>query len=84
MASVQELVPTHGLVAACRVLGLWRGAPARQQAALRRDAAHVHRMATPVEHRRLQPGEVGLEADAPDDAGDAGGAGGAGGEQVVR
>jgi hypothetical protein len=36
MASVQELVPTHGLVAACRVLGLWRGAPARQQAVLRR------------------------------------------------
>ena len=38
MASVQELVPTHGQVAACRVLGLWRGAPARHQAVLRRAA----------------------------------------------
>src|SRR5258706_16459298 len=38
MASVQELVPTLGGVAACRVLGLWRGAPARYQASQRRAA----------------------------------------------
>ena len=38
MASVQELQPTLGAAAACRVLGLWRGAPARQQASLRRAA----------------------------------------------
>ena len=38
MASVQELVPTLGGVAACRVLGLWRGAPARYQTSQRRAA----------------------------------------------
>ena len=32
MASVQELAPTLGVGAACRVIGLWRGAPARQRA----------------------------------------------------
>ena len=38
MASAQELQPTLGAGAACRALGLWRGAPARQHASLRRAA----------------------------------------------
>jgi putative transposase len=38
MASVHELAPTLGASAACRVLGLWRGAPARYQASQRRAA----------------------------------------------
>jgi putative transposase len=38
MASVQELTPALGAGAACRALGLWRGAPARHQAHLRRAA----------------------------------------------
>lgn len=36
MAGVQELTPALGAGAACRALGLWRGAPARRQALLRR------------------------------------------------
>lgn len=38
MAGVQELTPALGTGAACRALGLWRGAPARRQALLRRKA----------------------------------------------
>lgn len=38
MSSVQLLEPTLGLSAACAILGLPRGAPARQQARLRRAA----------------------------------------------
>ena len=38
MTGVEELTPALGSNAACRVLGLWRGAPARQQASLRRAA----------------------------------------------
>jgi transposase InsO family protein len=38
MAAVQELTPVLGAGAACRAMGLWRGAPARQQARLYRRA----------------------------------------------
>ena len=38
MAVVRELTPALGAGAACRAMGLWRGAPARQQ-------ARVHRVA---------------------------------------
>jgi putative transposase len=38
MTSVQELIPTHGAVAACEILGLPRGAPARHRARARRAA----------------------------------------------
>lgn len=36
MAAVQELTPALGAGAACRAMGLWRGAPARQQASSHR------------------------------------------------
>jgi putative transposase len=36
MASVQELAPSLGTAAASRALGLWRGAPARHAASVRR------------------------------------------------
>ena len=36
MAGVQELTPALGSGAACRALGLWRGAPVRRQAQLHR------------------------------------------------
>jgi putative transposase len=38
MSGVQELTPALGAGAACRALGLWRGAPARQHEKLRRAA----------------------------------------------
>jgi len=38
MAGVHELTPVLGAGAACRAMGLWRGAPARQQARLQRAA----------------------------------------------
>lgn len=38
MMGVQELTPALGASAACRALGLWRGAPARQRASLSRAA----------------------------------------------
>jgi hypothetical protein len=38
MTGVQELTPIMGASAACRALGLWRGAPARQAALVRRAA----------------------------------------------
>ena len=38
MAAVQELTPALGAGAACRALGLWRGAPARQRGQARRAA----------------------------------------------
>jgi putative transposase len=38
MTGVEELTPALGAGAACRALGLWRGAPARQQALVRRAA----------------------------------------------
>ena len=36
MAAAQELTPTLGAGAACQAMGLWRGAPARQQARVQR------------------------------------------------
>jgi len=48
MAGVLELTPALGTSAACRALGLWRGAPQRQQASVRRKAfvgPRVHRRA---------------------------------------
>ena len=50
MTSVHELIPTHGALAACLVLGLPRGAPARYRASQRR-AAFVGPMAA----RRPRP-----------------------------
>ena len=38
MAAVRQLTPTLGSGAACRALGLWRGAPARQRGQARRAA----------------------------------------------
>jgi len=38
MIGVHELTPALGEHAACRALGLWRGAPARQRASLHRAA----------------------------------------------
>jgi putative transposase len=38
MSGVQELTPALGAAAACRALGLWRSAPARQREKLRRAA----------------------------------------------
>ena len=38
MAGVQELTPVVGNAAACRALGLWRGAMARGAARAARDA----------------------------------------------
>jgi hypothetical protein len=38
MTSMHELIPTHGAVAACQVLGLPRGAPARHLASQRQAA----------------------------------------------
>jgi putative transposase len=38
MTGVEELIPALGASAACRALGLWRGAPARQRAGLLRAA----------------------------------------------
>ena len=38
MAAAHELSPALGAGAACRAMGLWRGAPARQQAQLHRRA----------------------------------------------
>lgn len=38
MAGVQELTPALGAGAACRALGVWRGAPARKRALLHRKA----------------------------------------------
>lgn len=37
MTGVQELKPARGASPAFRALGLWRGAPARRQALLRRN-----------------------------------------------
>ena len=50
MAGVQELTPALGSGAACRALGLWRGAPARQR-------ARLHRMAFvgPLARRAARP-----------------------------
>lgn len=50
MACVQELTPALGASAACRALGLWRGAPARGQALLRRKA-----FVGPVARRTVRP-----------------------------
>ena len=47
---MQELIPTHGAMAACLVLGLPRGAPARHRASQRR-AAFVG----PTAARRTRP-----------------------------
>jgi putative transposase len=50
MAGVVELTPALGAGAACRALGLWRGAPARRQALLRRQA-----FVGPLAHRAHRP-----------------------------
>ena len=50
MTSVHELMPTHGAVAACLVLGLPRGAPGRYLASQRRAAFVGPRAA-----RRVRP-----------------------------
>ena len=41
MAAVNELAPTLGVGAACRALGLWRGAPARSKARVHRAALMI-------------------------------------------
>jgi transposase InsO family protein len=38
MVAVQELAPVVGKAVACDVLGVWRGAPAREEARVQRDA----------------------------------------------
>ena len=40
MRGADELAPTLGMAAACRAVGLWRGAPARARARTHRDALH--------------------------------------------
>ena len=59
MAGVQELTPALGAGAACRALGLWRGAPARHQVALRRKA-----FVGPLARRAARP-RPPLALDAP-------------------
>jgi putative transposase len=51
MSGVHELTPALGERAACRALGLWRGAPARHRAGLRR-AAFVGPRARRAAHAR--------------------------------
>lgn len=60
MAGVQELTPALGAGAACRALGLWRGAPARHQVALRRKA-----FVGPLARRAARP-RPPLALDAPE------------------
>jgi putative transposase len=60
MAGVQELTPAIGAGAACRALGLWRGAPARHQVALRRKA-----FVGPLARRAARP-RPPLALDAPE------------------
>ena len=50
MAGVQELTPALGAGAACRALGLWRGAPARQRAMVQRKA-----FVGPLARRAVRP-----------------------------
>jgi transposase InsO family protein len=61
MAGVLELTPVVGNAAACRALGLWRGAPARGHARARRAAAlagpPTSRPASPQPPLALTPGE---------------------------
>jgi len=60
MAGVQELAPVVGNAAACRALGLWRGAPARGRARSRRAALagpSTSRPAPPRPPLALTPGE---------------------------
>lgn len=51
MAAAQELTPALGASAACRAVGLWRGAPARQQARMHRRA-----FVGPQQPRTARPG----------------------------
>jgi len=60
MAGVRELTPVVGNAAACRALGLWRGAPARGHARSRRAALagpSTSRPAPPRPPLALTPGE---------------------------
>jgi transposase InsO family protein len=60
MAGVRELTPVVGNAAACRALGLWRGAPARGHARSRRvalDERSISRPAPPRPPLALTPGE---------------------------
>lgn len=60
MAGVRELTPVVGNAAACRALGLWRGAPARGHARSRRAALAGPSTSRPVPPRpplALTPGE---------------------------
>ena len=60
MAGVHELAPVLGAGAACRAMGLWRGAPARQQALLHRAALvgpRAQRAARPRPPLALDPHE---------------------------
>jgi transposase InsO family protein len=50
MAGVRELTPALGSGAACRAMGLWRGAPARQRA-----RAHRAALVGPVRARSARP-----------------------------
>ena len=50
MAAVHELTPALGVGAACQVMGLWRGAPARRQAEL-----HRHTVMGPPPPRAPRP-----------------------------
>ena len=50
MARIDELAPAVGIRVACRALGLWRGAPARDRARL-----HRHALIGPPRPRRPRP-----------------------------
>lgn len=61
MAAVQELTPALGAGAACRALGLWRGAPARQRGQARRAAfvgPHMRRAPRPRPPLALDAAEM--------------------------
>jgi putative transposase len=66
MAAARELTPALGVGAACRAVGLWRGAPARQQARLHRAALvgpRAQRAARPRPPLALDPHENQLLLD---------------------
>ena len=52
---MQELIPTHGAMAACLVLGLPRGAPARHRASQRRASQRRAAFVGPTAARRTRP-----------------------------
>ena len=58
MRGADELAPTLGMAAACRAVGLWRGAPARARARTHREALHgpqPRRAARPRQPLALAP-----------------------------